>query len=121
RNAVRGLRLTDGATHDLEQAFSRIPQEVGMEGPVAFRVIVEGKRRSLHPLIRDEVYRIGREAIVNAFRHAQAQQIEVEIDYSPKRLRVVVRDDGRGIDPPILPFGCDGHWGFAGMRERAEG
>ena len=120
RNAVRGLRLSDGTAHDLEQAFSRIQNEVGMQEQVDFRVIVEGKPRPLHPLIRDEVYRIGREAIVNAFRHAQAKRIEVEIEYSRKRLCVLVRDDGRGIDPVALSSSRDGHRGLSGMRERAE-
>ncbi len=57
---------------------------------------------------------------MNAFRHAQAQQIEVEIEYLPKRLCILVRDDGCGIDPLILSSGRDGHWGLLGMRERAE-
>src|SRR6266446_3568385 len=120
RHAVRGLRLSDGSTRDLEQAFSRIPKELGMEENIVYRVIVEGKRRPLHPLIRDEVYRIGREAIVNAFRHAQAQRIEVEIEYSGKRLCVLIRDDGRGIDPVSLSSGHDRHRGLFGMRERAD-
>jgi signal transduction histidine kinase len=66
------------------------------------------------------VYRIGREAVVNAFRHAHAKNIEVEIEYGPKRFRFVVRDDGRGINPDILNAGREGHWGLPGMRERAE-
>ena len=120
RDAVRSLRLSHGTADDFEQAFFRIQQELAMEGHAGFRIIVEGKQRPLHPLIRDEVYRIGREAIVNAFRHAQAKQIEVEIEYSRKRLCILVRDDGCGIDPVILSSGRDGHWGLLGMRERAE-
>jgi signal transduction histidine kinase/ligand-binding sensor domain-containing protein len=119
RSALRGLRVTDATTHDLEQAFARARIEAGNE-EVDFRVIVEGKRRPLDPLIRDEVYRIGREAILNAYRHANAHHIEVEIDYSPRLFRLSVRDDGRGIDPAILSSGRDGHWGLSGMRERAE-
>ncbi|HEX6623696.1 MAG TPA: ATP-binding protein, partial [Pyrinomonadaceae bacterium] len=71
-------------------------------------------------VIRDEVYRIGREALVNAFRHAEAGGVEVEVEYAPKHLRVLVRDDGRGIDAEVLRSGRDGHWGLSGMRERAE-
>jgi signal transduction histidine kinase len=71
-------------------------------------------------MLRDEIYRIGREALVNAFRHAQAQQIEMEIQYKSNSLRVQVRDDGCGIDPKVLRTGLDGHWGLVGMRERAE-
>jgi len=120
RIALRGLRFANPDTHDLEQAFVRTQKEVAPGDHVAFRVVVEGRRRPLHPLIRDEVYRIGREAIVNAFRHANAKDIEVEIDYMPKQLRVLVRDDGTGIDPAVASSGRDGHFGLSGMRERAE-
>ena len=82
-------------------------------------VHVEGQVRPLHPLIRDEVYRIGREAIINAFRHSQATSIEVELTYADSDLRVVVRDNGCGIDPQILHSGREEHWGLSGMRERA--
>jgi signal transduction histidine kinase len=88
---------------------------------ITYRVIVEGMPQPLHPLIRDEVYRIAREALVNAFRHAQASSIEVEIQYTANHLRISVRDDGCGIDPQILHTGREGHWGLAGMRERSEG
>jgi signal transduction histidine kinase len=124
RNAVRGLRSAHTASLDLDRAFSRIQQELaadeGASEQVDFRVIVEGERRLLHPVLRDEVYRIGREALLNAFRHAHARRIEMELNYSPKRLTVVVRDNGCGIDPNVLETGRDGHWGFSGMRERAD-
>ena len=123
RNAVRGLRSV-GAVQglNLEQAFSRVQEELGLNGGTGFRVVVEGRNRPLHPIIRDEVYRIGREALVNAFRHSRARSVEVEVEYTPKHLRVLIRDDGRGIDPTILDAGGrEGHWGLSGMRERAEG
>ena len=120
RNAVRGLRSTSVITDDLETAFSQIGQEFGNEEVNDYRIIVEGTPRQLHPLIRDEAYRIGREALANAFRHAQASKIEVELDYAHKHLRILVRDNGTGIDPDVLQTGRDGHWGLAGMRERAE-
>ncbi len=119
RDAVRGLRSTSGNTDDLETAFSQIGQQFGNGEVKDYRVIVEGKPVQLHPIIRDEAYRIGREALVNAFHHSQANKIEVELEYS-KNLRVVVRDDGAGIDQQVLESGKDGHWGLAGMRERAE-
>jgi signal transduction histidine kinase len=120
RNAVRGLRSTNRAADDLEHAFSGIEQEFAEQGPAGYKVIVEGQARPVHPVIRDEVYRIGREAVVNAFRHSGAKRIEVELEYAPSRLRVLVRDDGRGIDAEVLRSGRDGHWGLSGMRERAE-
>jgi signal transduction histidine kinase len=67
------------------------------------------------------VYRIGREALVNAFRHSEAAEIEVEIEFAASELRVLVRDNGLGIDPEVLRAGREGHWGLSGMRERAEG
>ncbi|HEY6331449.1 MAG TPA: two-component regulator propeller domain-containing protein [Blastocatellia bacterium] len=121
RNAVRGLRSTPAGSLELGTAFSRVHEELGSEEQAAFRVVIEGRPMALHPVIRDEVYRIGREAIVNAFRHAQAKNIEVEIDYASRFLRILVRDDGRGIDPHVLETGREGHWGLPGMRERAEG
>lgn len=120
RDAVRGLRSTIGNADDLETAFSRAGQELGNERVKDCRVIVEGTRKQLHPVIRDEAYRIGREALANAFRHSSASKIEIEIEYANKNLRVLVRDDGTGIDPEVLESGRDGHWGLPGMRERAE-
>ena len=120
RNAVRGLRSPAGGGDDLEQAFCRMQQELGVEAQVGFRVIVSGRPRPLHPLIRDEVYRIGREALVNAVRHSGGEKIEVAIEYAATEVRVLVRDDGRGIDEQVLSTGRDGHWGLPGMRERAE-
>jgi signal transduction histidine kinase/ligand-binding sensor domain-containing protein len=124
RNAVRGLRSTRSASLDLEQSFARIQQELAGSDPdserVEFRVVVDGERRPLHPVLRDEVYRIGREAAINAFRHAHAGKIEMELRYSARNLTLMVRDDGRGIDPNVLQAGRDGHFGLAGMRERAD-
>lgn len=120
RHAVQGLRSTSNPSLDLAQAFSRIPQELGLGERIDFRVIVEGQPRPLHPVLRDEIYRIGREALVNAFRHSQADRIEMELEYALKRFRFLVRDNGCGIDPNVLRSGRDGHWGLPGMRERAE-
>lgn len=120
RNVVRGLRSDGSQSPDLEQAFSRVRQELSAGERSAFRVVVEGRPRPMHPIIRDEVYRIGREAVVNAFRHSGAENIEVDVEYAGRHLCVTVSDDGRGIDPQVLQSGRDGHWGLSGMRERAE-
>ena len=124
RNAVRGLRSSHSASLDLEQAFASIQQELNPKNTsgkeVGFRVIAEGQQRPLHPLLRDEVYRIGREALTNAFRHARANHIEVTLTYTSNQLRLLVRDDGCGIDPNIVRSGREGHWGLVGMQERAE-
>ena len=120
RDAVRGLRSSSGISDDLETAFSQIGRELAMNEVRDYRVIVEGARQQLHPIIRDEAYRIGREALANAFRHSQGTKIEVELEYTPKHLRLLVRDNGAGINSEVLHSGRDGHWGLAGMRERAE-
>jgi signal transduction histidine kinase len=120
RNTVRGLRSNSNVSLSLEESFSRIPEDLAIEEQIDFRVVVEGRSRPLHPIIRDEVYRIGREALVNAFRHSRARQIEVEVEYLEKQLRILVRDDGQGIDSKVLRSGREGHWGLSGMRERAE-
>jgi len=120
RNAVRGLRPASQESLDLELAFSRIQQEIDTPPGIDFRVLVEGKPRALKPMIHEDVYRIGREALVNAFRHSAASNFEVEIEYAPVHLRLLVRDNGIGIDPEVVRAGRDGHWGLSGMRERAE-
>jgi signal transduction histidine kinase/ligand-binding sensor domain-containing protein len=120
RNAVRGLRSSDSEPHDLERAFAGVQRELAIAPHTNYRVIVEGRPRRLNPVIRDEVYRIGREGVVNAFRHSGAASIEVEIQYSRHALRLCVRDDGRGIDQAVVRSGREGHWGLTGMRERAE-
>jgi signal transduction histidine kinase len=120
RNAVRGLRAPASGGDDLEQAFCAVVQELGATDRAGARVTVEGRPRTLHPAIRDEVYRIGREAIVNAVRHSEAPSIEIELAYTAAHLRVLVRDAGRGIDEQVLEAGREGHWGLSGMRERAE-
>jgi signal transduction histidine kinase len=121
RNTLRGLRSDSGAL-TIEQFFSHVPQDLPPQSSAnhpAFRVIVQGQPRALHPVILDEVCRIGREAIFNAFLHARATRIEVEIEYTTGHLHILVRDDGIGIDPEILRSGREGHWGLIGMRERA--
>jgi signal transduction histidine kinase len=120
RNAVQGMRLTQTDSSDLEKSFSRIRAEAIADVPVNFRVLVEGSERALHALVRDDVYRIGREAVINAFRHSGAANVEVELRYGDRDLRLFVRDDGCGIEPQILRHGREGHWGLSGMRETAE-
>ena len=120
RNAVRGLRAAPETGDDLDQALARIPAEIVAPEEMTFQVVVDGQPRPLHPIIRDEMYRIGREAAVNAFRHSSGTRVEIEIEYSPHHVRMLVRDNGKGIDEHVLRTGRDGHWGLSGMRERAQ-
>lgn len=120
RNAVGALRTRDREPLDLGESFSKIQGEFVGQDETEFRVIVEGTPRPLHPVIRDEIYRIGREALTNTFRHSKANNVEVELEYAEEGLRVLVRDSGIGFDPKLLQSGRDRHWGLSGMRERAK-
>jgi len=125
RDAVQQLRSSTVVTNDLPLAIGALGEELAAEetnpDSALFRVEVEGTPRNLHPILRDEVYRIAAEAMRNAFRHAQARQIEVEIRYDERQLRLRVRDDGKGVDPKLLhEEGRPGHWGLNGMHERAK-
>jgi ligand-binding sensor domain-containing protein/signal transduction histidine kinase len=122
RSAVQNLRESAVIPHDLPRALAAIGKELSAPGNTAeFRVIVEGKAQNLDPILRDEVYRFAREALRNAFGHAQAQNIEAEVSYGEQHFVLRVRDDGIGIDPRVLDRGSrPGHWGLPGMRERAD-
>jgi signal transduction histidine kinase len=120
RMALRGLRLDDVENNDLAKAFQRVKLEFPHKDTVVFRVVAQGTPRAVRTEIRNEIYRIGREAIVNAYVHSEAAAIEVEIQYARTQLSLLVRDDGRGIDSSILQEGRDGHWGLSGMRERSQ-
>ena len=120
RNAVRGLRTSKRSHTDLEQAFALIRQEFPVQSQLGFRVIVEGTPLPLRSVVCDEVYRIGHEALSNAFRHSHARDIEVELEYAASHLRVFIRDNGSGIDAEVLRSGRDDHWGLSGMKERSE-
>ena len=120
RDRIRNLRGTTAASAGLPAAFQRVVEETPRGGGVAFKTVVEGSVRELHPIIREESYCIGREALVNALTHSEGRNVEVEITYDPRQFRLRVRDDGRGIDPAIIEEGRPDHWGLRGMRERAQ-
>jgi signal transduction histidine kinase len=122
RDEVQGLRDSTIEGNDLALAISTLGEDLSADSAnhrPAFRVAVEGEVRNLHPILRDEIYKISAEALRNAFRHAQARQIEVEIRYDNEQFRLRVRDDGQGIDPATLAsHSSEGHYGLRGMRER---
>jgi signal transduction histidine kinase/ligand-binding sensor domain-containing protein len=121
RDRVRNLRAVTIPIGGLPAAFERLAEEITVNGNITFRTVIEGSVIELHAIVREESYCIGREAIVNAFTHSDAVHVEVEITYDPKQFRLRVRDDGRGIPPEILERGGRAdHYGFQGMRERAE-
>jgi signal transduction histidine kinase/ligand-binding sensor domain-containing protein len=119
RSAVYDLRSSTATTNDLPEAVNAMGCELSEGDAAAFDLVVEGQRRDLHPIIRDDLYRIAREALQNAFRHARARHIEAEITYGERIFRLRVRDDGEGIPAETIEHGRPGHYGLAGIRERA--
>jgi len=119
RSTIRGLRPSDSAAKDLVIALSGIEQELSCRPDIDFRVHVAGRQQPLNPLIQEEIYRIGREALLNAFCHSGAKRVELELEYADQNLHIRVRDNGTGIDSQVLRNGREGHWGLAGMQERA--
>jgi signal transduction histidine kinase len=120
RSAVEGLRSPTEHIASLGDAFAGVRTDLGLPSAIGLRVVVRGKERGLRAGLSDEVYRIGREAIINAYRHSGAKEIETEVEFRPSELRIAVRDNGCGINPQELQWGRNGHWGLQGMRERAE-
>ena len=106
RKAVQGLRSSTVETHEFSEAIKTLTEELASDpthsGGAEVRLTVEGTPRKKRPLIRDEIYRIASEALRNAFRHAEASRIEVQLSYNETSFELRVRDDGKGIDPKIL-------------------
>jgi len=120
RDRVRHLRDSALSLSDLSAAFDRVVEESPQGSPATFKTVVEGSVRELHPMVLEQSYSIGREALINALRHSGGLRVEVEIAYDPRHFRLRVRDDGSGIDPGLLEKGGrSDHWGLQGMRERA--
>lgn len=121
RDKIVALRGADQERGALIQSIQAIGEELASTHGTPFRVITSGAEKPLCPPACDEVVEIVREAMRNAFIHAGAQLIEIDISYRPQSLRIAVRDDGRGIQANTIRQGRrDGHWGLVGMHERAE-
>jgi signal transduction histidine kinase len=118
RAALNSLRTSTTQKNDLAEAFRRATENGSMPGSMQATFSVVGEAGEMHPIVRDEVYRIGYEAIRNAYKHSQASRLDVELRYT-QDLALRVRDNGVGIDPSTAALGKDGHFGLRGMRERA--
>jgi ligand-binding sensor domain-containing protein/signal transduction histidine kinase len=127
RSSIQELRSELLKEVNVEQVLLAIgrelaPSQNSEHGSPPLRVIVEGARRAKQAMIREEIYRIARELLRNAYRHAHARSIEAELRYDDDAFMLIVRDDGKGIDPKVLKDrGRAGHWGLRGVYERAEG
>ena len=121
RELVLDLRATVSEPSDLPTAFADFGEAMRQGGSSDFRVVVNGSVRSLHPIVFEELFKIGKEALGNAFRHSGAHSIEAELNYERSELSIRIRDDGAGIESAILRQGHkEGHFGMPGMRERAQ-
>jgi signal transduction histidine kinase len=119
RMALHGFQTPLLSSRRLEHALCDLLGEIAPNAGPRFRIVVTGEPKTLRAAVQEQIYLIGREALVNAFRHSAATSIEAEVQYSTRRLRVVVRDNGRGIEPKMLNSESGSHCGLQGMLERA--
>ena len=124
RDAIHDIRTVSHPDGEFVEEISKLGKEIASDrkdpDAAIFRVVVEGNPKAINPLVKDEIYRIAREALRNAYSHAQARSVEAEVRFEQGLLRVRVRDDGVGIDEKHLgEAGRSGHYGLRGMRERA--
>ena len=118
RAALNSLRTSTTEENDLAEALKRATESGFVPSSMTVTFSVVGEPREMHPIVRDEIYRIGYEAIRNAYMHSRATRVQVELRYA-QNLVVRVSDNGVGIDPAVVDKGKDGHFGLQGMRERA--
>jgi signal transduction histidine kinase len=118
RAALNSLRSFTTQRNDLAEAFRRATENSFVPNSMYVAFVVSGEPREMHPIVRDEVYRIGYEAIRNACVHSGGTRLEIEIRYT-RDLGLRVADNGKGIDSAIAEKGMSGHFGLQGMRERA--
>ena len=119
RGALLGLRSPALPKGSLEEALAEIRDDFAPCGSSRLHIIILGQSRPLIPAVQNEVYLIAREALLNALQHSKGSRVEAEIEYLARKLRVVVRDNGSGIDPESMRTQQQSHWGLTGMQERA--
>jgi signal transduction histidine kinase len=120
RNMVSNLHSTAVPQNSLLEVLKHAEAEFRLGDEPEFRLISEGKPRPVHPLIRDEIYRICREALANAFRHAGARNVEVRVKFEPGILNLEISDDGQGMNEETKLQGRPGHFGLRGMEAHAQ-
>src|SRR5262249_40670969 len=119
RAALNALRASTTERNDLAEAFRRAIDGCRQGSPIEISFSVKGDSREMHPVVRDEVYRIGYEAIRNSCAHSHGDSLKVSLEYAHD-LTLRVNDNGVGIGPEVIERGKESHFGLRGMRERAE-
>ena len=120
RRALNDLRTSPLSAADLIKSFSQLANELRRDAGTEIDLIVEGRERLLKALAGNDVLQVGRQAITNAFQHAHARRIHVLLSYGEQQLRIRVQDNGCGMSEETLNSRRAGHYGAAGMQERAE-
>lgn len=118
RASLQSLRLSVSETNNLAEALRAAAAEYGADHPIQFSFSVKGTVKEMHPIVRDDIYHVGYEAIRNACKHSGGSHIEVQLEYT-NNLLLRVCDDGRGIDAVTAAEGKPGHFGLKGMYERS--
>jgi signal transduction histidine kinase len=118
RAVLHSLRDSTTQKNDLAEGLRQAAAEPFVPGSMQVVVAVIGSARDMHPIVRDDVYRIGYEAMRNSCLHSGGSRLEVDISYVHD-LMLRVTDNGRGIEPEVAESGKAGHFGLQGMRERA--
>lgn len=117
KGRLRSSALPDGS---IEKALGDVCDDFASGGTTRrLRIFILGKTRPLEPAVHEQIYWIAREALLNALRHSKASRVEAEIEYLPRKLRVMIRDNGTGVDPEALRIKGSSHLGLIAMQERA--
>jgi signal transduction histidine kinase/ligand-binding sensor domain-containing protein len=119
RATVNALRTSATESNDLAAAFERAVEDCRRRSAIEASLTVTGDAREMHPVVRDEIYRIGYEAIRNACAHSRGSRLDVALGYG-RDLTLRVADDGVGMESTVAERGKEGHFGMRGMRERGE-
>ena len=115
----RALQPARSGSEGLDRAFMRLQEEFARGRDVRLRISVQGKRQELAPVVEEQIHQIGREGVVNAWRHSGASLIEVEVEYTRRAVRVLVRDNGCGFDSTLVQSAWDSRSGLRSMHDRA--
>jgi signal transduction histidine kinase len=120
RRSVWKLRSPSLENHaDFSTALRRVSERALDGTAIRLNFLVEGTARSTEQHIEGNLLRICEEAVANAVKHAHPTQVEVNLEYLPKELRLRIRDNGRGFNPEGPDGAKPGHFGLVGIRERA--
>lgn len=119
RRSVWNLRSIALANDDLCAALSEAARALTEGSTIRAEVTSSGERRPLCDIVQENLLRIGQEALTNAVKHSRARNIRVSLTFQENRVILELRDDGAGFDPDTAAGALGGHFGIAGMRERA--